>query len=188
MDKYVRLGIAGVLSWVGLSAFLTNGQNLWVGWNDADIVAKALAALAAFHVAPYIPDLGIGNAGGVRTAAADLMLRGIMIGGAAYGAMTGMAASREALPDWRVGTAAGGLVAAWMAWRTLQGRPIGPSTAPGAPSSAVAAQPGAAEVHQALTVLARARGLPPPAANMPVVVRYGSADGRQQFVDVAPRA
>ena len=125
MDRIAKLAVSTTLSWVALSAYLTGGESLWSGWTAVPDWGKALAALAGFQLAPYIPDLVTRR--GIATGASTLLQRLIVIAAPAFAAMTVAAGAKEGFDEWRVGASAAGLVAAWLVYRGMgqQGRAAG---------------------------------------------------------------
>lgn len=185
MDKILRLLAGGGLAWAGLSAYLSGGENLWVGLSATEDWHKALVALAAFQVAPYLPTLA--GAGGLPQLIQSLFLRLLIVAAPAYAAMTGAAAVREGVPEWRVGAAMAGLVAAVLAWRQL-GAAARKQQTSGGPMTTPAALASHASVRKALESMAKAHGLPGPSSERDVRLRYVARDGSLQFVDVPPRS
>lgn len=185
MDKILRLLAGGTLAWAGLSAYLSGGENLWVGFGATPDWGKALVALAAFQVAPYLPTLA--GAGGLPQILSGLFLRLLIVAAPAFAAMTGAAAWREGVPEWRVGAAMAGLVAAVLAWRQL-GAAARKQQIAGVPSTSPAALASHVAVRKALGSLAQAAGLPAPSTERDVRLRYVARDGSLQFVDVPPRS
>ncbi len=185
MDKILRLLASGGLAWAGLSAYLSGGENLWVGLSATEDWHKALVALAAFQVAPYLPTLA--GAGGLPQLLQSLFLRLLIVAAPAYAAMTGAVAAREGVSDVRVGVAVAGLVAAVLAWRQL-GAAARKQQAAGGPVTTPAALASHASVRKALESMAKAHGLPGPSSERDVRLRYVARDGSLQFVDVPPRS
>jgi|GEM_PF-4507421 len=185
MDKILRLLAGGGLAWAGLSAYLSGGENLWVGLSATEDWHKALVALAAFQVAPYLPTLA--GAGGLPQLIHGLFLRLLIVAAPAYAAMTAAAAAREGVSEVRVGAAMAGLVAAVLAWRHL-GSAARKQQAAGGPMTTPAALASHASMRKALESMAKAHGLPGPSSERDVRLRYVARDGSLQFVDVPPRS
>jgi hypothetical protein len=184
MDKILRLLASGGLAWAGLSAYLSGGENLWVGLSATEDW-QGPGGPGRLPGGALSPTLA--GAGGLPQLLQSLFLRLLIVAAPAYAAMTGAVAVREGVSDVRVGVAVAGLVAAVLAWRQL-GAAARKQQATGGPVTTPAALASHASMRKALESMAKAHGLPGPSSERDVRLRYVARDGSLQFVDVPPRS